>query len=116
MDEAIRAKDQQLASAVVTQFGKLGYPAKDVFAVMRKYAISEDGTLSHTGSGLKIHGAGSVEEAKALAKILHDSGYTETLNNFDAATIQRKREIANAIKDFSAGNIPEPPKIGRAHV
>jgi hypothetical protein len=75
------------------------------------YAISEDGTLSHTQTGLKMHSAGSVEEAKALAKILHDAGHTATLENFSSASVQDKRNIMNTIKDFAAGNIPEPKTV-----
>jgi len=45
IDEAIRANDQSGAAALVATYGSLGLPDKPVLAVLRKFAISEDGAL-----------------------------------------------------------------------
>jgi hypothetical protein len=45
MEEAIRAKEQALACALVYGYGELGYPARPVFDLLLRYAISEDGAL-----------------------------------------------------------------------
>lgn len=44
-EEAIRAKDQVRVSAVVHRFGELGHAPEPVFALLLKYAVSEDGAL-----------------------------------------------------------------------
>ncbi|MBX6315851.1 MAG: hypothetical protein IRY99_23500 [Isosphaeraceae bacterium] len=44
-EEAIRANDQARACAVVYRYGELGYPARPVFDLLLRYAISEDGAL-----------------------------------------------------------------------
>ncbi len=44
-DEAIRGNLQVRASALVHHYGELGYPASPVFALLRRYAVSEDGAL-----------------------------------------------------------------------
>ena len=45
VDEAIRGNLQARASAVVHRYGQLGHPARPVFELMSRYAISEDGSL-----------------------------------------------------------------------
>jgi hypothetical protein len=45
MEEAIRAKEQALACALVARYGELGYPPRPVFDLFLRYAISEDGAL-----------------------------------------------------------------------
>jgi hypothetical protein len=45
LDEAVRGSDQARACAVVGRYGELGHDPKQVFAVLRKYAVSEDGAL-----------------------------------------------------------------------
>jgi hypothetical protein len=45
LEEAIRAKEQALACALVDRYGELGYPPRPVFDLMLRYAISEDGAL-----------------------------------------------------------------------
>jgi hypothetical protein len=45
LDEAIRAREQPRACAIVHRYGELGHDARGVFAVLRKYAVSEDGAL-----------------------------------------------------------------------
>ncbi|MFO0845913.1 MAG: hypothetical protein U0797_26610 [Gemmataceae bacterium] len=45
LDEAVRGGDQARACAVVGRYAQLGCDAKPVFAVLRKYAVSEDGAL-----------------------------------------------------------------------
>jgi len=45
LDEAIRGKDQRMACAIVQRYGQLNFDAKNVFAVCRKYAVSEEGAL-----------------------------------------------------------------------
>lgn len=45
LDEAIRNSDQLTACAVMSRYGELGHLARDAFAVMLHYAISEDGRL-----------------------------------------------------------------------
>lgn len=45
MEEAIRAKEQALACALVHRYGELGYPPRPVFDLLLRYAISEDGAL-----------------------------------------------------------------------
>ncbi len=44
-EEAIRANDQGGATAAVHRYLELGFETEPVFAMMRKYAISEDGRL-----------------------------------------------------------------------
>ena len=44
-EEAIRGNDQGTASASVRRYLDLGFDCEPVFALMRKYAISEDGRL-----------------------------------------------------------------------
>jgi hypothetical protein len=44
-DEAIRNKDQARATAVVRRYGDLQLPARPVFDLLLKYAVSEDGAL-----------------------------------------------------------------------
>ena len=44
-DAAIRNKDQALASAAVAAYARTGRPAREVFDLLRRYAISEDGAL-----------------------------------------------------------------------
>jgi hypothetical protein len=44
-EEAIRAKDQPLASAAVQRYGEQGYPPRPVFDLLLRYAVSEDGAL-----------------------------------------------------------------------
>ena len=44
-EEAIRGKDQARACAVVHRYGSLGHPARPVFNLLLKYAVSEDGAL-----------------------------------------------------------------------
>ncbi len=45
LETAIRAKDQTRVSAVVHRYGELGHPARQVFDLLLKFAISEDGAL-----------------------------------------------------------------------
>jgi len=45
LDGVIREKDQGAACAVAARLGEIGCPATDVIAVLRKFAISEDGAL-----------------------------------------------------------------------
>jgi len=42
---AIRNKDQALACAAVHAYGQAGFPARCMFELLRRYAISEDGAL-----------------------------------------------------------------------
>src|SRR5262245_48538797 len=44
-ESAIRANQQEIASALVHRYGTLGHDPDPVFALMLKYAISEDGAL-----------------------------------------------------------------------
>ncbi len=44
-DEAIRGNLQARASAVIQHYGDLGHPARPVFDLMLRYAVSEDGAL-----------------------------------------------------------------------
>ena len=44
-EEAIMAKDQARACAAVHRYGELNLPPKPVFALLLKYAVSEDGAL-----------------------------------------------------------------------
>jgi len=44
-EEAIKAKDQARASALVQRYGELGHPSRPVFDLLLRYAISEDGAL-----------------------------------------------------------------------
>jgi hypothetical protein len=45
LDEAIRAKEQALASALVHRYGELGNPHTAVLDLLLRYAVSEDGAL-----------------------------------------------------------------------
>jgi hypothetical protein len=45
VEEAIRTKDQALASAVVQRYGELGQPARPIFDLLLRYGVSEDGAL-----------------------------------------------------------------------
>jgi len=44
-EEAIRGNLQAHAAAVVERYGQLGHPARPMFDLMLKYAVSEDGAL-----------------------------------------------------------------------
>ncbi len=44
-EEAIRSNDQALAAAAIDLYGSAGHSAQDVFDLMLKYAVSEDGRL-----------------------------------------------------------------------
>ena len=44
-EAAIRANQQEIASAAMGRYGSLGHDPAPAFALLRKYAISEDGTL-----------------------------------------------------------------------
>ncbi|AMV36915.1 hypothetical protein [Planctomyces sp. SH-PL62] len=44
-ESAIRANQQEIASAMVHRYGTLGHDPAPVFALMLKYAVSEDGAL-----------------------------------------------------------------------
>ena len=44
-EAAIRANQQEIASALVHKYGTLGHDPAPVFALMLKYAVSEDGAL-----------------------------------------------------------------------
>lgn len=44
-EEAIRANDQERAAAAASVYGDRGYPVEPLFALMLKYAVSEDGRL-----------------------------------------------------------------------
>jgi hypothetical protein len=43
--EAIRGNDQPAAAAAIGVYGEQGYPEAPVFALLRRYAVSEDGRL-----------------------------------------------------------------------
>jgi hypothetical protein len=45
LDETIRGNMQAHASAIVQRYGQLGHEPREVFDVLRRYAISEDGAL-----------------------------------------------------------------------
>ncbi len=45
MENAIQANQQETVSALVSRYGQLGHDPEPVFALMLKYAISEDGAL-----------------------------------------------------------------------
>lgn len=45
LDEAVRANDQATASAVVYRYGEQKHDAEGVFALLLRYATSEDGSL-----------------------------------------------------------------------
>ncbi len=45
LDEAVRGNLQGRASGIVQRYGQLGHDAAGIFAVCRRYAISEDGAL-----------------------------------------------------------------------
>jgi hypothetical protein len=45
LDGAIRNKDQALATAAVQKYGELGAPAAPVFALYRRYVLSQNGSL-----------------------------------------------------------------------
>lgn len=45
LDEALRAQEQKWAAALTQRYGELGHPAEPVFALLRRYAISEDGKM-----------------------------------------------------------------------
>jgi len=44
-EDAIRHNDQGRASAAIQMYGERGFPVEPVFALMLKYAVSEDGRL-----------------------------------------------------------------------
>ncbi|WP_337177109.1 hypothetical protein [Paludisphaera sp.] len=44
-ESAIRANQQEIASAVIHRYGALGHEPAPAFALMLKYAVSEDGAL-----------------------------------------------------------------------
>jgi hypothetical protein len=45
LDGAIRENDQFRACAIMQRYGELGHPARPVFDLLLRYAISEDGRL-----------------------------------------------------------------------
>jgi hypothetical protein len=44
-ESAIKASDQSRATALVARYGELGLPARPVFDLLLRYAVSEDGAL-----------------------------------------------------------------------
>jgi hypothetical protein len=60
-DGAIREKDQGRAAASVQRYLELGNPDKDVFALLLRYAISEDGALHNE----KFYRTASEEHSRA---------------------------------------------------
>jgi len=44
-EEAIRGNLQARAAAIIARYGELGHDPREAFALMRRYAISEDGAL-----------------------------------------------------------------------
>jgi hypothetical protein len=44
-EEAIRDNLQAHAAAIIHRYGELGHEPREAFALMRKYAVSEDGAL-----------------------------------------------------------------------
>jgi hypothetical protein len=44
-EAAVKAQDQALACALVQKYGDMGHPARPVFDLLLKYAVSEDGAL-----------------------------------------------------------------------
>jgi hypothetical protein len=44
-ESAVKAQDQAMACALVRKYGDLGQPARPVFDLLLKYAVSEDGAL-----------------------------------------------------------------------
>ena len=44
-EDAVRAKDQLRAAAIVAKYGQLGHESRPVFDLLLKYATSEDGAL-----------------------------------------------------------------------
>jgi hypothetical protein len=44
-EDAIRGNLQARAAAIVCRYGQLGHPSRDMFNLMLKYAVSEDGSL-----------------------------------------------------------------------
>ncbi len=44
-EEAIRARDQVRASAAAHRYGELGHPSRQLFDLLLRYAVSEDGAL-----------------------------------------------------------------------
>ncbi len=62
-EEAIRGNLQARASALVQRYGDLGHPARPVFDLLLRYAISEDGSLH----GEKFYRTVSEEFATASA-------------------------------------------------
>jgi len=44
-DEAVRANLQAKAAAIIHRYGELGHPARPVFDLLLRYAVSEDGAL-----------------------------------------------------------------------
>jgi hypothetical protein len=44
-EAAIKEKDQARAAALVHRYGELGHPARPVFDLLLRYAVSEDGAL-----------------------------------------------------------------------
>jgi hypothetical protein len=45
LEEAVRAKEQAWASALVHRYGELGHPARPILDLLLRYAVSEDGAL-----------------------------------------------------------------------
>jgi hypothetical protein len=45
MEEAVRGNMQAHACAIVHRYGELGHPARPVFALLLRFAVSEDGAL-----------------------------------------------------------------------
>ena len=44
-EDAIKAGNQAVAAALVQKYGEAGHPARPVFDLLLKYAVSEDGAL-----------------------------------------------------------------------
>jgi hypothetical protein len=44
-EQAVKGQDQAMACALVQKYGDLGHPARPVFDLLLKYAVSEDGAL-----------------------------------------------------------------------
>ncbi|HJZ53998.1 MAG TPA: hypothetical protein VKE74_03530 [Gemmataceae bacterium] len=44
-EDAIKTRDQRMAAALVQKYGEAGHPAGEVFELLLKYGVSEDGAL-----------------------------------------------------------------------
>jgi hypothetical protein len=97
LEEAIRGRDQRRACAVTHRYGELNHSAKGLLALLRKYAVSEDGALhaeKYYRTASEEFGRGRPafrwQHLTALARV------TASAHGFKAPGVEEARKVLGA--------------------